>query len=89
MNQIVFYVVAIDPIEIQASQAPQNVPLIPSFVKDINAVGRKMARSGRKMANSQGCLFFGAGKKNDDEKTLLLQKNLALVNVYFLFFQSQ
>ena len=60
MNKIVFYVLAFDPIEIQASQAPQNVPLIPSFVKDINAVGRKMARSGRKMANSQGCLFFGA-----------------------------
>ena len=56
MNIIVFYVVAFDPIKIQTSQAPQNVSLNPSFVKDINVVGR----NGRKMANSQGCLFFGA-----------------------------
>ena len=60
MKKIVFYVVTFDPIKIQASQAPQNVPLNPSFVKDINVVGGKMARNGRKMANSQGCLFFGA-----------------------------
>ena len=52
MNKIVFYVVAFDPIKIQASQALQNVPLNPSFVKDIIVVGRKMARNGRKMANS-------------------------------------
>ena len=60
MNEIVFYVVAFDPIQIQTSQAPQNVPLIPSFVKDINVVGRKMARNGRKMAtyDSKNFIFF-------------------------------
>ena len=49
MNKIVFYVVAFDPNKIQASWAPQNVPVNPSFVKDINVVGRTMARNGRKM----------------------------------------
>ena len=57
MNKIVFYVVAFDPIKIQASQEPQNVPLNPSFVKDINVVGRKMARNGSKMFNLMTCKY--------------------------------
>ena len=52
MNKIVFYVVALVPTKIQTSQAPQNVPLNLSFVKDTNVVGRKMARNGGKMANT-------------------------------------
>ena len=54
MNKIVFYVVAFDPIKTQASQAPQNVPLNPSFVKDFYVAGAKMARNGHKMAVYKG-----------------------------------
>ena len=55
-----FYVVALDPIKIQTCQAPYNVFLNPRFVKDINVDGKKMAKNGRTIDNSQGCLFFDA-----------------------------
>ena len=71
MNKIVFYVIAFDQIKIQASQAPQNIP---SFVKDINVVGRKMARNGHKMANSYSCLFFGALVYSTQAETIQRRK---------------
>ena len=37
--------------------APQNDPQHLSFVKDINAVGKKMTRNGRKMAKLRDGLF--------------------------------
>ena len=49
-EKIVFYVVVFDPIKIRL--APQNVRQNFSFVEDINAVGRKMARNGYKMTKS-------------------------------------
>ena len=55
-----FYVLVLDPIKIQTSQAPNNGFLNPSCVKDINVDGKKMAKNGRTIDNSQGCLFFDA-----------------------------
>ena len=47
-----FYVVAFDLIKIFLSWALQNDHQNISFVKAINVVGEKIARNGRKMANS-------------------------------------
>ena len=58
MKKIVFYVVAFGSNKIQACQAHQNDRLKLIFVKDINIVGQKMTREGRKMTNPQICLFF-------------------------------
>ena len=43
------YVLAFDPIKINALYASQNDRQNLSFVKDINVVGKKMARNGYKM----------------------------------------
>ena len=45
------YVVAFDPIMNQTRLAPQNDHQHLSFVKDINVVGEKKTRNGRKMPN--------------------------------------
>ena len=52
-----FCLVAFDLIELLKHLAPQNDPQHLSFVKDINAVGKKMTRNGRKIAKIRGCLF--------------------------------
>ena len=49
---MLFYVVALDPNNIQACQAHQNDHLKLNFVKDVNVVGKKMARKCPKMANT-------------------------------------
>ena len=50
-KKIVFHVAAFDPIKILTDQAPKNDYLNLSFVKDVNVVGEKMTRNGRKMPN--------------------------------------
>jgi hypothetical protein len=45
-----FYVINLEPIEVQTHSAPQNDCLNLSFVKEINVDGRKVARNGRKTA---------------------------------------
>ena len=52
-----FCLVAFDLIELLMHLAPQNDPQHLSFVKDINALGKKMIRTGRKMTKLRGCLF--------------------------------
>ena len=51
MKKIVIYVVVFDPIKILVGWAHQSDCQNLSFVKAINAVGKKMARNLRKMAN--------------------------------------
>ena len=50
MEKIAFCVITFEQIKIQTHLAPQNDRLNLSFVKDINEVGKKMARNGRKKA---------------------------------------
>ena len=57
IGNFVFYLVAFDLIELLMHLTPQNDPQHLSFVKDINAVGKKMIRNGRKKAKLRGCLF--------------------------------
>ena len=52
-----FCLVAFDLIELLTHLAHQNDPQHLSFVKDINAVGKKMTRNGRKMAKLKICIF--------------------------------
>ena len=59
-QEIVFYVVAFDPNQIQAGWAHQNDPLKLNFVKDNTVVDKKMTRKGHKMANIQIIPFFNA-----------------------------
>ena len=56
-GKIVFCLVPFDPIEFLMHLALQNDPQHLSFVKDMNAVGKKKTRNGRKMAKFKGCLF--------------------------------
>ena len=52
-----FCLVAFDLIEHLTHLAPQNDCQHLSFVKDINAVGKKMTRNDHEMAKLRGCLF--------------------------------
>ena len=56
-GKFVFCVVAFDLIELLNYLAHQNDPQHLSFVKYINAVGKKMTRNGREVAKLRGCLF--------------------------------
>ena len=47
-NQIVIYVIAFDPINIQTCLAPQNDHQNLSFVKDNHVLGQKMTRNSHK-----------------------------------------
>ena len=57
-NQIVIYVIAFDPINIQTCLAPQNDRQNLSFVKDSYVLAQKMTRNGRKLAKCKSCQFF-------------------------------
>ena len=57
-KNIVFHVIAFDPIKIWTRLAFQNYRLNLYFVKYINIVGNKMTRNDRKMTNSKSCIFF-------------------------------
>ena len=50
MEKIAFCVITFDPIKIQTHSAPQNDCLNFSFVKDIDVLGKQLARNCRKMA---------------------------------------
>ena len=50
MDTFVFFVITFEPIRIYTYTAPQNDGLNFSFVKDIKAVVKTIARDGRKMA---------------------------------------
>ena len=56
-EKFVYYLVAFDPIKLYMRLGPQNYHQYLNFVKDINAVGKKMTRNGHKMAKLKGCLF--------------------------------
>ena len=56
-GKFVFCLVSFGLTKLLTHLAPQNDPQHLSFVKDINAVGKKMTRNGRKMAKLRGCLF--------------------------------
>ena len=57
-NQIVIYVIALDPINIQTCLAPQNDRQNLSFVKDSCVLPQKMTRNGQKLAKRKSCQFF-------------------------------
>ena len=48
VTRFLIFVITFEPIEVQTCSAPQNDRLNFSFVKDIEVVGKKMARNGRK-----------------------------------------
>ena len=57
-KKIVFYVVVLDPIRIQISQAHQNDHQNLIFMRDINVVAKKIARNGRKKTTHWVVLFI-------------------------------
>ena len=61
------YVLFINPIKIDTLYTSQNDQGNLSFVKDINVIGDKMTRNGRKMTISKSCTFL-------TEQTLSHQK---------------
>ena len=71
LNTFVIYVLAFDPIKINALYASQNDRQNLSFVKDINVVGNKMARNGCEMTISKSRLFFN---QTDFNLTLFMEK---------------
>jgi hypothetical protein len=51
-NLFTFCAITFEPIEVQTRSAPQNDRLNLCFVKDIYVDGKKLARNGRKTADS-------------------------------------
>ena len=56
MKIFAFCVITFEPIEVQTRLTPQNDRLKLSFVKDVNVIGKKMARNGCTTAIYQSVL---------------------------------
>ena len=61
-----FCVITFAPVTIQTHSALQNDRLILSFVKDMNVVGKKMARNGRKTAIYQSHIMVNSLQRAKD-----------------------